>query len=762
MRLYNAHSCTPIGTAATATTRKWSPPGTFLPSKKKEDIEVLSKLSRPFSTEKVVRQEKSFLLSAPPRVVETSTPKSSPTTLPFPLSLSITVSSSFSPPSWGPPEMVLFPSPPRKGRRGNSHTTTAMMEQRQRMEMLKSSPEISKTTTGTTAASSDNDNDCDYNNYTDEERRPRLHEPFYFDIDAEHADRHFILPVAQGPPISARDYSWDCSSQDSASTISTWKSFEMEDRNSNVKSRHFLEHDDSGGSTGRWESTDSIEMFAGEGREILLPGKSSRRGFPSLNRPGIPPIVMTGNETIWSRSLLESVQDCEHYKLALFPMRNPHTPEPFGPPLWRAITAPSIARVVSDDDTLRPVRGPWIDFRLPENPFAPDSEFASYCDDIPHSPFTPIEQPPLSPKKAFLVASPQADRPSFLSPSVISHSEKKEMSNESPRDREQVVDIVTSADSASASSIANRVPIQQAPQVKNTETEDGSRLESVSIPYKRMPTLPKQSTVLPPQAIRDADVTASKVTKPAKASITNTKVDYQKISPGAAVEQAFQKKESLGRRTGSRRRIIGEGTTTETNKADSEKSFVANSTPACPYVRQDDASDSAKSLVVNYKSGCQLLGQGAVVEQQRPEKDCIDSDKSSCSTQRRAPLLLGYLLQERYQAARRKDVLPLRPVKVGEQNAESGELGNAVHSIQECPALAKDARMLKVGLPILAVKNAMERDGADMWGFGGKPSGQNEKSMPSILGDNPAFAKCARIFKVGLPLSTVKDAITLM
>jgi hypothetical protein len=633
-----------------------------------------------------------------------------------------------------------------------------MREQMQRMEMLKSSLEISETTTGTTATSSDNDNDCDYS-CTDEERRPRLHEPFYFDIDADDADRHFILPAAQEPPLSARDYSWDCSSQDSVTTISTWKSFELEHRNPNVKSRHFLEHDDNEGSAGRCEPTDSIEFLVDKGRKILVPGKSSRSGFPSLNRPGIPTIVKTGNETVWSRSLLESVQDqasdCEHSKLALFPTRKPHTPETFEAPLWRAITVPSVERVESDDVTPHPVMGPWIDFRLPENPFAPDSEFASYCDDKPHSPFTPIEQPPLSPKKASFVASPLADRPGFFSPSAISHSEKKEMSTKTPRDREQAVDIVTPAGSANASSIANRVPTQQAPQVKNTETKVGRRL------CKRMPTLLRQSIVAPPQAIRDAVVTGSNApAKPAKAAITDTKVNCQNRGPGPAEEQAFREKESTERRTGnkvviypvqvfavnsvSRRQIIGEGTTTEMNRSDPVKSSVANSTSARPNVCQDVASDSAKSLVVNYKSGCQLLGQGAVAEQQRQEKDSIDSNKSACSTQRRAPLLLGHLLEERYQAARRKDVLPLRPVTAGEQNAESGELSKVAHSIQKNPALAKYARMLKVGLPISAVKNAMERDGVDPCVFDGGapgPSTANKMELVSLKAARDPFRR---------------------
>jgi hypothetical protein len=656
-----------------------------------------------------------------------------------------------------------------------------MKDQRERMEVLKSSPEISKTTTGTTATSSDNENDCDYN-CTDKERRSRLHEPFYFDIDGREADdedRHLILPAAHEPPLSARDYSWDYSSQDSVSTISTWKSFELEYHNPSVKSRHQLEHDDYGGSAGRWESRDSAKIVADKDQGILMPAKSSRTCVPSHDRSEVPPSVKTGDETIWSQSLQESVaSDCDYYKLALFPTREPHTPETFGPPLWRAITVPSVERVESDDDAARAVMGPWIDFRLPENPFAPDSEFASSCNNILHSPFAPIEQPPLPPKKSFVVANPQADHPGFFSPPAISYGEEMEMSTETQRDREQVVGVVTPAGSATFSSIAKRVPtIQQVPRVEDTMTKVGRRLESVMVPGKRMSALPSQSIVVPSQASRDAVVYGSKAAaKPANSSITNAKVGYQKMGSEATVEQAFREKESTERRPGSkvvidpvqvfavnsisRRQIIGKGTATEMIKSDPVKSFVANSTSTSPNVCQAVTSDPAKSPVVNYKSGCQLLDdQGTVAEQQRQEKNSTDSNKSSCSTQRRAPLLLGRLLEERYQAARRKDVLPLKPDTAGEKNNESSELGNAVRSIQENPALVKYARMLKVGLPISAVKNAMERDGTDMGVFGGEPTGQNEKCTPSILGDDPAFAKYARMLKVGLPISAVKNAM---
>jgi hypothetical protein len=116
-----------------------------------------------------------------------------------------------------------------------------------------------------------------------------------------------------------------------------------------------------------------------------MPGKQScRAGVSSLDRQGILPVEKPGDETIWSQSLLvdpvdtQASGDSEDYKLVLFPTRDSHTPETFTfvPPLqsWANITVvPSIERgVESDHGTPRSVLGPWIDFRLPENPFSLD------------------------------------------------------------------------------------------------------------------------------------------------------------------------------------------------------------------------------------------------------------------------------------------------------------------------------------------------------------------------------------------------------
>jgi hypothetical protein len=724
-----------------------------------------------------VLQEKSLLSkSSSKQVTETLSllSSSSPTHMPpfpFPLSLAGISSSSFSTPRWGPPELVLCPtSPPPRHHYGRQHdgdygngnrsktqhdceygngnksktdtTTSAVRE-----HYLKSSPDISKTTTGTTATSSDNDNDYDgwdhnynYNYGTTEERqrprRTRRHrdETFHFDIeddldaadyDEDRRDRKLLATSTQEPstPLSARYYLWDESSRDSVSTISTWKSFELEDHNPSAERCHGSEYDDNGNqdggrADGRWESPHDTEVVADKGQDIIMPGKQScQTGVPSLDRQGILPMEKPGDETIWSQFLMvdpfdtQASGDYEHCKLALFPTQDSQTPETFTfvPPLqsWANFTVvPSVGRgVESDHGTPRSVLGPWIDFRLPENPFSLDIEFAlasdEYDDDMPYSPFAPIEQPPLAPKKAFVVASPQADRPSlsFVSSCTSSQGDPTSIWIETtPREREQAVDMVTTAPPPTpptdcsmthAYSITehHRIPVQQAPTTKNTVAKLARCDESVAVlgKGKRMfmsARWSRESNVDPLQTSGEAVVSGSKAAaKLAKSSITRAKVGRQNMGPGSAADQAFREKKSTERRLRSkvviepvrqafavnsvcrRHQMLGQRTSaTETIKSNPVKSFVSsNSRSTRPNVRKEAASDPAKSPIVNAKSGSQLLSHGTVSKQQRQEKDFSGMKKPSCSTQRRAPILLGHLLEERYQAAlRTKDVFPLK------------------------------------------------------------------------------------------------------
>jgi hypothetical protein len=81
-------------------------------------------------------------------------------------------------------------------------------------------------------------------------------------------------------------------------------------------------------------------------------------------------------------------------------------------------------------------------------------------------------------------------------------------------------------------------------------------------------------------------------------------------------------------------------------------------------------------------------------------------------------------------------------------------------ALKDDPAYSKYFKMLKMGLPIEAVKHAMTRDGLDpeiMDGDHSKPASQ--KSTNVALKDDPRYAKYFKMLKMGLPLGAVKNAM---
>jgi len=81
-------------------------------------------------------------------------------------------------------------------------------------------------------------------------------------------------------------------------------------------------------------------------------------------------------------------------------------------------------------------------------------------------------------------------------------------------------------------------------------------------------------------------------------------------------------------------------------------------------------------------------------------------------------------------------------------------------ALKDDPAYAKYFKMLKMGLPTEVVKHAMARDGMDgdlLDGDHNKPVGADENSV--ALEDDPQYEKYFKMLKLGLPMGAVKNAM---
>ena len=679
MRLYNAQSCTP---AATTASTKWSPPPTFVPRKGVNynavavAVAVAGKMTRRSSSNN--------------KNVSTE-----PLPYPLPLSLTASCSHSFSPPRWGPPEIVLFPTPPRAGGgfpRGRGD---------------KSSPQISKTTTGTTATSSNDDNeDRHLEQY-------RSSGSFHFDIDER------TLAVA---PASAAGYAWEEFSRDSSSTISTWLSAELQDDRNPLSSETRVDDE----IRCDWQQPTITQQ-----RQPQPPAQEEKDGFRVLVRQGILP-KKANDAFAWpipgTMTTTAVVNDSppnidRDRQFVLFPTRQPHSPtvfEPFVPPPQQHTVFNEAATAVATkaDGNNPPTLGPWIDFVLPDNPVAPDSDFE--LQSLAHSPFAPIEQPCVSPKQAAQVASPAADRPSVALPltsQVVAASDsEKEHDTQGGR-----------IDTDVASGTAFSLPFygsQRPVSFKPKHVQQGIEVKRESCSAHQMveviPSSRKRSGVVP-------------------------KATPSEYLGGTMQQPCFAKRDAAHQ--GNEERL---------------KSGPVQPSRKAVVLDTDRLMVSARG-VVNHKADPPKAAP-RVESKSRLNKHEIGGKPQAPVPRRRAPVLLGHLLEERYQAARRKCVLPNKPARaststlLGDSNRVD-EQGTFEHSVKENPSLVKYSKMLKVGLPLTAVQNAMERDGVDIAAVSAGSFTPKVKADPSKLVEDPALAKYARMLKVGLPPSAVKNAM---
>jgi len=115
------------------------------------------------------------------------------------------------------------------------------------------------------------------------------------------------------------------------------------------------------------------------------------------------------------------------------------------------------------------------------------------------------------------------------------------------------------------------------------------------------------------------------------------------------------------------------------------------------------------------------------------------------------------------------DLDPNKSLKLQTQKGSSG--GDDGPILKEDPEYVKYFKMLKMGLPIGAVKNALTRDGKDpsimdldpnksvKSQLQSSPDGKEEDTGPALK-DDPDYEKFFKMLKMGLPIGAVKNALT--
>ena len=111
------------------------------------------------------------------------------------------------------------------------------------------------------------------------------------------------------------------------------------------------------------------------------------------------------------------------------------------------------------------------------------------------------------------------------------------------------------------------------------------------------------------------------------------------------------------------------------------------------------------------------------------------------------------------------DLNPEKSLKSQQQNADNPVAGPA---LKDDPEFAKYFKMMKCGLPIEAVKNALSRDGKDPQimdldpekSLGAQRPGSSERDTGVPLKDDPEYQKYFRMLRMGLPLDAVKNALS--
>lgn len=113
------------------------------------------------------------------------------------------------------------------------------------------------------------------------------------------------------------------------------------------------------------------------------------------------------------------------------------------------------------------------------------------------------------------------------------------------------------------------------------------------------------------------------------------------------------------------------------------------------------------------------------------------------------------------------DLDPSKSLKSQTQGGVTSVVDNDGVALKDDPEYSKYFKMLKMGLPVGAVKNALTKDGKDagIMDLDPEKSFKSQMSVASVddgpaLKDDPEYAKYFKMLTMGLPIGAVKNALT--
>jgi len=138
-----------------------------------------------------------------------------------------------------------------------------------------------------------------------------------------------------------------------------------------------------------------------------------------------------------------------------------------------------------------------------------------------------------------------------------------------------------------------------------------------------------------------------------------------------------------------------------------------------------------------------------------------DKEEEQANSQEDPNGKLLSLFANRSAQMKAKSISPNEPTPPPPPSENNGiDTSEGANALKDDPMYTKYFKMLTIGLPMDVVKHAMARDGLDpgvMDGDHNKPTKQDEGGMP--LKDDPRYEKYFKMLKLGLPLGAVKNAM---